>query len=86
MSDNARREPRLVNMRAQMVMGYQGVDQAETGGPVASSAVLQPLPAFAAASQPLSIVLQPLPAFAAAAAANFYDLQLVLLQILLPLL
>ena len=46
MSDDAGREAWLVNMRAQMVMGYQGVDQAETGGPVAASAVLQPLPAF----------------------------------------
>jgi hypothetical protein len=54
-----------------MVMGYQWVDQAETGDPAAASAVLEPLPAFVAAAQPLSAVLQPLPAFAAAAAANF---------------
>ena len=46
MSDDAGREAWLVNMRAQMVVGYQGVDQAETGGPAAASAVLQPLPAF----------------------------------------
>jgi len=31
----------------QIVMGYQGVEQAETGGPAAASTVLQPLPAFA---------------------------------------
>ena len=30
----------------QIVKGYQGVDQAETGGLAAASAVLQPLPAF----------------------------------------
>ena len=29
-----------------IVMGYQGVDQAETGGPASASADLQPLPAF----------------------------------------
>jgi len=45
MSDDAEREACLANMRAQMVMGYQGVDQAETGGPAAASAFLQPLPA-----------------------------------------
>jgi len=28
-------------------MGYQGVDQTETGGPAAASAVFQPLPFFA---------------------------------------
>jgi len=33
-------------MQAQKVMRYQGVDQAETGGPAAASAVLQLLPAF----------------------------------------
>jgi len=53
--------------------GYQ-VDRAETGGPAAASAVLQPLPAFVAAAaavlQLLSAVLQPLPAFAASASAN----------------
>jgi len=32
---------------SQIVMGCQGVDQAETGGPAVASAVLQPLPAFA---------------------------------------
>jgi len=62
------------------------VDQAETGGPAVASAVLQPLPAFAAIAdavlQPLSAVLQLLPAFcsqchcqfrcfAAGEAANF---------------
>ena len=47
MSDDAGREAWLANMRAQMVMGYQRVDQAEMGGPAAASAVLQPLPAFA---------------------------------------
>ena len=47
MSDDAGREAWLANMRAQMVMGYQGVDQAETSGPAAASAVLQPLPTFA---------------------------------------
>jgi len=46
MRDDAGKEAWLANMRAQMVMGYQGVDQAETGGPAAASAVLQPLPAF----------------------------------------
>jgi hypothetical protein len=33
-------------MRALLVMEFQGVDQAEIGGPAAASAVLQPLPAF----------------------------------------
>jgi len=46
-SDDAGMDAWLANMRAQMVMGYQGVDQAETGGAAAASAVLQPLPAFA---------------------------------------
>jgi len=63
MSDNAGREAWLSNMQAQKVMRYQGVDQAETCGPAAASAVLQPLPAFDAAAQPLSAVLQPLSAF-----------------------
>ena len=31
----------------QMVMGYQGVDQAETGGPTAASTVFQLPPVFA---------------------------------------
>ena len=61
--------------------GYQ-VDQAETGGPAAASAVLQPLLAFAATAaavlQPLSAVLQPLPAFAAAATAVLQPLSTVL--------
>jgi len=56
MSDDAGREAWVANMRAQMVMEFQGVHQAETGGPAAASAVLQPLPAFAAAAQPLSAV------------------------------
>jgi len=56
MSDYAGREAWLANMRAQMVMKFSGVDHAETGGPAAASAVLQPLPAFAAAAQPLSTV------------------------------
>ena len=64
------------------------MDQAETGGPAAASAVLQPLPAFAAAAtavlQLLSAVLQPMLAFAASAAANFAVLQPVP-QILQPL-
>jgi len=37
-------------------MEFQGVHQAETGGPAAASAILQPLPAFTAAAQPLSAV------------------------------
>jgi len=37
MSDDAGSEACLANMRAQMVMGYQGLDQAETGGPAAAS-------------------------------------------------
>jgi len=45
MSDELGREACLANMRAQMVVGYQRVDQAETGGPAAASAFLQPLPA-----------------------------------------
>jgi len=57
MSDEAGRQAWLANLRAQFVGdgeggyvlggGYQ-VAQAETGGPGAASAVLQPLPAFAA--------------------------------------
>jgi len=35
-----------VNMRVQMVMGYQGVDQVETGGPSTARVVLQFLPTF----------------------------------------
>jgi len=56
MSDDAGREACLANMRTQMVTEFQEVDQAETGGPAAASAVLQPLPAFAAAAQPQSAV------------------------------
>ena len=46
LSDDAGREAWLANMRAQMVMRHQGVDQAETGGPAAASAILQPLSDF----------------------------------------
>ena len=56
MSDDVGREAWLANMQAQMVMEFQGVDQAETGGPAAASAVLQPLPVFAAAAQLQSAV------------------------------
>jgi len=57
MSDDAGREAWLANMRAQMVMEIQGVDQAETGGPVAVSTILQPLPAFAAAERRVNIYM-----------------------------
>jgi len=56
MSDDAGSEAWVTNMRAQMVMEFQGVDQTETDGPASASAILQPLPAFAAAAQPLSTV------------------------------
>jgi len=56
MSEDAGREAWLANMRAQMVMEFQGVDQVETGGPETVSVVLQALTAFVAAAQPQSAV------------------------------
>jgi len=56
MSDDAGREAWVANMRAQILMEFQGVDQAETGGP-AVSAVLQPLPAFTAAERRTNIYM-----------------------------
>jgi len=97
MSDEAGRQAWLANMRAQFVGdGGEGyvmgggylVAQAETGGPGASSSILQPLPASAVAAaallQPQCAVLQPLPAFAAGPAANFAGWQPVPRSILQP--
>jgi len=70
MSDEAGRQAWLANLRAQFVGdgegghvlggGYQ-VAQAETGGPGAASAVLQPLPAFAAGPAANFAGWQPVP-------------------------